>query len=74
MFNRLYVKLASCIRDWKVLIERDRTMTYRGHRVPTGVKSDVKRIIYLPRVRYKTNHSKEQRNREKIFYKISHKI
>jgi hypothetical protein len=74
MFNRLYVKLASCIRDWKVLIERDRTMTYRGHRIPTGVKSDVKRIIYLPRVKYKTNYNKEQKQREKIFYNESRKF
>ena len=74
MFNRLYVKLASCIRDWKVLIERDSTMIYRGRKIPTGVKSDVKRIIYLPRVRYKTNPNKEQRNKEKIFYNESRKF
>ena len=74
MFDRLYIKLAACIRDWKVLIERDSTMTYRGCKIPKGVKSDVKRIIYLPRVRYKTNPSKEQRNREKIFYNESRKF
>jgi len=74
MFNRLYVKLASCIRDWKVLIERDSTMTYRGRRVPNGVKSDVKRIIYLPRVKYKTNPNKEQQTREKIFYNESRRF
>ena len=74
MFNRLYVKLASCIRDWKVLIERDSTMNYRGHRVPTGVKSNVKRIIYLPRVKYKTDPNKEQKKREKIFYNESRRF
>ena len=74
MFNRLYVKLASCIRDWKVLIERDSTMAYRGRRVPNGVKSDVKRIIYLPRVKYKTNPNKEQQKREKIFYNESRRF
>ena len=51
-FNHLYVKLASCIRDWKVLIERDRTMNFRGRCVPTGVKTTQSRYIYLPRVRY----------------------
>ena len=74
MFNRLYVKLASCIRDWKVLIERDSTMAYRGRRVPNGVKSDVKRIIYLPRVKYKTNPNKEQQKREKVFYNESRRF
>ena len=74
MFDRLYVKLASCIRDWKVLIERDSTMNYRGRRVPTGVKSDVKRIIYLPRVRYKTDPNKEQKKREKVFYNESRRF
>ena len=74
MFTRLYVKLASCIRDWKVLIERDSTMAYRGRRVPNGVKSDVKRIIYLPRVKYITNPNKEQQKREKVFYNESRKF
>ena len=74
MFDRLYVKLASCIRDWKVLIERDSTMTYRGRRIPTGVKSDVKRIIYLPRVRYKTDPNREQKKRERIFYNESRRF
>ena len=74
MFDRLYVKLASCIRDWKVLIERDRTMNYRGRRVPTGVKSDTKRIIYLPRVKYRTNPDAEQKKREKVFFNESRKF
>lgn len=51
--NDLYPKVISAIRDWKVLIERDSSMTYRGKRVPKGVNSEVKRYIYLPRVRYK---------------------
>jgi|TARA_R100000455_G_C6271311_1_gene127496 hypothetical protein len=74
MYDRLYIKLASCIRDWKILIERDSTMTYRGLKIPKGVKSNVARIIYLPRVRYKTNPNKEQLNREKLFYKESRKF
>jgi hypothetical protein len=73
-FNHLYVKLASCIRDWKVLIERDRTMNFRGRRVPTGVKTTQPRYIYLPRVRYKTNPDREQVSREKVFYSESRKF
>lgn len=73
-FNHLYVKLASCIRDWKVLIERDRTMNFRGRRVPTGVKTTQPRYIYLPRVRYKTNPDREQVKREKVFYSESRKF
>ena len=55
------------IRDWKVLIERDRTMNFRGRRVPTGVKTTQPRYIYLPRVIYKTNPDREQVSREKVF-------
>lgn len=33
-YNRIYLKLACCIRDWKVLIERDTTMNYVGSRIP----------------------------------------
>jgi len=56
--NDLYPKVISAIRDWKVLIERDSSMTYRGKRVPKGVNSEVKRYIYLPRVRYKRDPKK----------------
>ena len=49
-------------------------MAYRGRRVPNGVKSDVKRIIYLPRVKYKTNPNKEQQKREKVFYNQSRRF
>ena len=31
-YNRIYLKLACCIRDWKVLIERDSNDEYRGSR------------------------------------------
>ena len=54
----LYPKVISAIRDWKVLIERDSTMTYRGKRVPKGVNSEVKRYIYLPRVKYNRDPKK----------------
>ena len=72
--KHLYLKLASCIRDWKVLIERDSTMLYRGSRVPTGVKSSRPRYIYLPRVSYKRSETREQKSREKIFFNESRKF
>ena len=34
----IYTKLATCIRDSKVLIERDSTMQYRGRRAPSNCK------------------------------------
>ena len=70
----IYLKIATCIRDWKVLIERDSTMQYRGCRVPTGVKSSTRRYIYLPRVTYKRSETREQRSREKIFFNESRKF
>ena len=72
--SNLYLKLASCIRDWKVLVERDRTMTCRGHRVPKEVDTERKRWFYLPRVRYNRSVDKEQNAREKIFYSESRKF
>ena len=64
----IYLKLASCIRDWKVLIERDSTMNYRGRKVPTGSSSDKKRIIYLPITKYKRNPDSEQLKKERVFF------
>lgn len=74
-FDRLYVKLAAGIRNWKVLIERNRTMAVRPRpMVPTGVKSDRKRWIYLPRVKYIDNPDQEQRARQKKFFNESRKF
>jgi len=71
----LYLKLATCIRDWKVLIERDSTMQVRARpMVPHGVKTNKKRWIYLPRVTYKRPTDKKQRSREKIFFNESRKF
>jgi len=70
----LYLKLATCIRDWKVLIERDSTMKYRGPRVPTGVKSSRPRQIWLPRTSYKRSTNQEQKSREKVFFNESRKF
>jgi len=66
--GNLYLKLAACIRDWKVLIERDSTMTCRGPRIPKDVDTERKRWFYLPRVRYNRNKDKDQIKREKIFF------
>ena len=69
----LYLKLATCIRDWKILIERDSTM---GHtiRIPTGVKSSRPRQIWLPRTSYKRSTDTAQKSREKIFFSESRKF
>ena len=66
--GNLYLKLAACIRDWKVLIERDSTMTCRGPRIPRNVDTKRKRWFYLPRVRYNKIDTEEQSKKEKIFF------
>ena len=66
--GNLYLKLAACIRDWKVLIERDSTMTCRGPRIPKDVDTERKRWFYLPRVKYNRNKDEDQAKREKIFF------
>ena len=66
--GNLYLKLAACIRDWKVLIERDSTMTCRGPRIPKDVDTERKRWFYLPRVKYNRNKDEDQVKREKIFF------
>jgi len=64
----IYLKLASCIRDWKVLIERDSTMSYRGRNVIEGSNSRKKRTIYLPRTRYRRRADAEQTRKERTFF------
>lgn len=68
-YNRIYLKLACCIRDWKVLIERDTTMNYVGSRIPPGVKSDKKRQIWIPRVKYKRRDGLQQRKRKRCSFR-----
>ena len=71
----LYLKLAACIRDWKVLIERDSTMMVRSRpMVPNGVKTDKTRWIYLPRVKYNRPNTPKQKQREKVFFNDSRKF
>ena len=70
----IYVKLATCIRDAKVLIERDSTMQYQGKRKPYGSNTNSVYHVYFPRVRYKRNSSREQLRKEKDFFNESRKF
>lgn len=70
----IYLKLATCIRDAKVLIERDSTMKFRGRRTPHGCNTKSTYEIYFPRVRYRRNPNKEQLRKEKDFFAESRKF
>lgn len=72
--NDIYTKLATCIRDAKVLIERDSTMQYQGKRRPYGSNTDSVYHVYFPRVRYRRNSSREQLKKEKDFFNESRKF
>lgn len=72
--KRIYLKLAACIRDWKVLIERDSTMSYRGRNVIKDSNSNKKRICYLPITKYRRNPNKEQQKKERVFFNESRKF
>lgn len=50
--KEIYNFLSTTIRDFKVSINRDVTLGPVRHRVPTGIKTNRKRIIYLPRIKY----------------------
>lgn len=70
----IYTKLATCIRDAKVLIERDSNMQYQGKRRPYGSNTDSVYHVYFPRVRYRRSSSKEQFKKEKDFFNESRKF
>lgn len=70
----IYTKLAACIRDAKILIERDSTMRFQGKRTPHGCNTDSSYEIYFPRVKYKRNPDKEQLRKEKDFFNESRKF
>ena len=70
----IYTKLATCIRDAKVLIERDSTMHYQGKRKPYGSNTNSVYHVYFPRVKYKRNNGKEQLKKEKDFFNESRKF
>ena len=63
-----FTKLATCIRDAKVLIERD-DMQYQGRRKPFGSKTNSVYHVYFPRVRYRRNTDRVQIKKEKDFLK-----
>ena len=65
----MYMKIAAVIRDFKVVIERDRVLGFSGYRTPKGLSTDTKYYVYLPRVSYKRNKSKEQIKKENDFEK-----
>ena len=70
----IYTKLATCIRDAKVLIERDSTMQYQGKRKPYGSNTNSVYHVYFPRVRYRRSSNKEQLKKEKDFFNESRKF
>ena len=70
----IYTKLATCIRDAKILIERDSTMQFRGRRTPNGCNTNSTYEIYFPRTRYRRNPNKEQLRKERDFFNESRKF
>jgi hypothetical protein len=70
----IYTKLATCIRDAKVLIERDSTMQYQGKRKPYGSNTNSVYHFYFPRVKYRRNPNKEQLRKERDFFSESRKF
>ena len=65
----IYMKIAAVIRDFKVIIERDKVLGFSGYRTPKGLNTSTKYYVYLPRVSYKRDRSKNQVRREKEFEK-----
>jgi len=70
----IYTKLATCIRDAKVLIERDSTMQYRGRRSPSNCKTNSVYHVYFPKVRYRRSLHAAQLKKEKDFFNESRKF
>ena len=70
----IYTKLATYIRDAKVLIERDSTMQYQGKRKPYGSNTNSVYHVYFPRVRYRRSSNKQQLKNEKDFFNESRKF
>jgi hypothetical protein len=70
----IYTKLATCIRDAKVLIERDSTMQYRGRRSPSNCKTNSVYHVYFPKVRYRRSSHAAQLKKEKDFFNESRKF
>jgi len=69
--QEIYTKMACCIRDGKVLIERDSSMSYQGRRKPYGCSTDSVYDIWMPRRKYHRTYNKEQSRQDKDFFSES---
>ena len=65
----IYIKIASIIRDFKVVIKRDKVLGFGGYRTPTGINTGSKYEVWLPRYSYRRDRSDSQIKREKDFEK-----
>ena len=73
LLQEIYTKLALTIRNFKVLVERDSTMGYRGRIKPyDGCKTDsLYDVYYFPRVKYIRNPNEEYIKKREEFFKES---
>ena len=62
--GELYNFISTTIRDYKVCINRDVVLGPVRHRVPTGIKTNRKRIIYLPLIKYNYIGNRQALNNE----------
>ena len=69
--QEIYTKIACCIRDAKVLIERDTTMSYQGRRKPYGSNTDSVYDVWMPRRKYHRKFNAEQAKQDKDFFSES---
>ena len=67
----VYIKIMGVIRDFKIIIDRESVMGYRGYRSPSGVNTKENFHTYLPRVRYHRIKGPEQVIKEKQFWDLS---
>ncbi len=63
----MYTKIASVIRDFKVVVKRDRVLGFSGYRRPKGLNTNSTYFVYLPRSSYIRDRSVTQVKREKDF-------
>ena len=63
----IYTKIASVIRDFKIVVKRDRVLGFSGYRRPKGLNTDSRYYVYLPRSSYIRDRSVTQVKREKDF-------
>ena len=63
----IYTKIASVIRDFKIVVKRDRVLGFSGYRRPKGLNTNSTYYVYLPRSSYIRDRSVTQVKREKDF-------